>query len=215
MPAQKIEFYSKRSILESPIHEKPVSVFAKPRAKTQTINFYYPQPQKYNETAINVSVFPSGTEFGKWCSHIDALEIKLKGSFDPSTHLLKSSVFGNKLSCEGVFSEFMRAIESYKELKEDQGSLPDISEESARRFLLLAPLLASSDPKVYLDTQTGNFNFDIILSGNGILSAQVLPTGAVHYSYVAEHFRIYKITGTAKFKCSFDYIKFIKILRMI
>ncbi|MEI2771869.1 MAG: hypothetical protein ABTR54_07925 [Candidatus Competibacter sp.] len=215
MTAQKIDLYSKRSILASPIIEEVASKFVGSPAKRSTVIQYVTQPQKHHKRFISVSVLPSDTAFGKWCNYIDSLEINLKGNFDPSTCLLSSDVFGPLFSWGNIFIEFMRAIECYKELENDRGNLPDISEESARRFLLLAPLLVSTNPKIYLDTQTGNFNFDIIPLENGVLSAQVLPIGAVHYSYVAEHSRIYKITGTAKFKCSLDYVKFSKILRMI
>ncbi len=170
-----------------------------------------PDKQPY----LSVAKVPSDAAFAEWCKHVDSLDINLEVSSNFLTALINSKVFGSSFSWEDILTEFRHAIQCYKELAKDCEHLPEISNESARRFLLLAPLLVGSNPKIYLDTQNGCFTVDIITRENGILSVQISPMGAVYYSCVEEHNRIYKITGTAKFKCSHDYIKFSKILRMI
>ena len=115
---------------------------------------------------------------------------------------------------EDYKNQQMEAIEDYKNQQKEY-RIPEISIESARRFLYLVPIIANHNPRIYIDTINGCFNIDISTHDNGVLSSQISENGTIYYSYVAENTRIFKITGTAKFKNSTDFIKFEKILRMI
>ncbi|MBS1169991.1 MAG: hypothetical protein H6R01_909 [Burkholderiaceae bacterium] len=116
-----------------------------------------------------------------------------------------------------VIKEFLGAARDYLAQKNEliEESLSEISSESARRFLFLAPLLADRKFHVYINSTNGCVNVDFGTRDNGVLTTLISDNGQVHYSYVAQNHRIYKLTGTAKFKNSKDFIKFNKILQML
>lgn len=153
--------------------------------------------------------------FDEWCEHVLSINIDFEGEFNPSTDALDFSIIAHLSYSKHIRQEFMGAIEDYKEHKKEFGEASKISPESARRFLLLLPILASHKPKVYIDARNGCFNVDMQTRDNGVLSTQIADNGQIYYSYVAQNKRIYKITGTAKFKDPKDFLKFNKILQML
>lgn len=158
--------------------------------------------------------FVSADVFDGWCRHINDADIDLRSEFDPSIIALESFT-NNEMSWRHVLFEFMDAIKDYKDQQKELNHISEISKESAKRFLWLAPILANHNPRVYIDSSNGNFNIDIPTHDNGILSSQISENGYIYYSLVGQNTKIYKITGTAKFKTSKDFIKFNKILRML
>jgi hypothetical protein len=161
--------------------------------------------------------FLSSGEFDKWCSHVDSIEIDFQKEFSSSIIALKSRKNDRFNYWNDVLSDFIEAIKEYteqkNELKETYHSR--ISEESARHFLFLAPLLVDHEFHIYIDSSNGCFNVDFCTRDNGLLTTLISENGHVHYSYVAQNKKIFKITGTAKFKDSKDFIKFNKVLQML
>lgn len=159
--------------------------------------------------------FVSTDIFDDWCRHINNTGIDLLSKFDPSIIALESFNNNDLMNWKHVLHEFMDAIKDYKDQQKELHHIAEISNESAKRFLWLAPILANHKPRIYIDTSNGCFNIDISTHDNGILSSQISENGYVYYSLVGQNAKIYKITGTAKFKSSKDFIKFNKILRML
>lgn len=159
--------------------------------------------------------FVSSEVFDGWCRYINDTYIDLRSEFDPSIIALESFNKSDLMSWKHVLHEFMDAIKDYKDQQKELRHISEISNDSAKRFLCLAPILANHNPRIYIDTSNGCFNIDISTHDNGILSSQVSENGYVYYSLVGQNAKIYKITGTAKFKSSKDFIKFNKILRML
>lgn len=156
-----------------------------------------------------------GTNFDEWCERISLMEINFEREFNSSTDALNFYTSTNPSHSKYALQEFMDAIQDYKEYKKEFDDASEISADSARRFLLILPMLASRKPKIYIDAKNGCFNVDMQTSDNGVLSIQVSDNGQIYYSYVAQYNRIYKITGTAKFKDFKDFLKFNKVLQML
>ena len=161
--------------------------------------------------------FLNGDEFNRWCNHIDSIEIDFQKEFSPSIYTLGLCKDVKFDFWQNVLSDFIGAIKDYneKECELENISHSKISEESARRFLFLAPLLADYNFHIYIDSNSGCFNVDLDTKDNGVLTAFISENGNIHYSYVAQNKKIFKITGTAKFKDSKDFIKFNKVLQML
>jgi hypothetical protein len=154
-------------------------------------------------------------DFDNWCDHVNKISIDFSNKFDASTEALALEESGNFESWGKTISEFMDAIRCYKDLENEISHIHSISAISAKHFLLLIPLLDAHNPRIYIDSNNGCFNVDMTTPDNGILSTQVGENGHIHYSYVSQNRKIFKITGTAKFKDQKDYIKFEKVLRML
>ncbi|WP_155637677.1 hypothetical protein [Burkholderia cepacia] len=154
------------------------------------------------------------TKFDEWCRQINDIDIDFRGEFNASVRNLEY-VLHNFSFWKSLVRDFMDAIEDYKAHQRESSNFSQISEESAKRLLLLIPLLVNHKPKIYIDANNGCFNADMQTRDNGILSTQISDGGQIFYSYVAQNNKIFKITGTAKFKDFRDYIKFNKILQML
>lgn len=173
---------------------------------------------KYEEKSLNTFYgidYPGSRVFDDWCHHVKSISIDLDKEFNSSIAVLESDKFADFGHWRMILNEFMGAIKEHKEQKNEIKHMHSISMESAKRFLFLVPVLASHGPRVYIDASNGCFNVDFIGRENGILSTQISDNGQIHYSYVSENKKIFKITGTAKFKDSRDFIKFNKILKML
>lgn len=156
-------------------------------------------------------------EFDKWCNFIDSFDFDFCKEFDSSLKIFDLCENIKYKYWELVVVEFMEAVREYLtqriELKEE--SLSEISSESARRFLFLAPILANHNFQVYIDSTNGCVNVDFGTRDNGVLTTLISDNGHIHYSLVAENKKLYKFTGTAKFKDSRDFIKFNRVLGML
>lgn len=161
------------------------------------------------------SEYPSSNDFDDWCSHVDAIVIDFQKDFNPSIEALKLCKITQFDYWKSILSEFMEAIKDYTEQQKEFTQTSCISIESAKRFLFLVPVFAAHKPRVYIDASNGCFNVDMPTRDNGILSTQISENGQIHYSYVAQNKKIFKITGTAKFRDSKDFIKFNKVLQML
>jgi hypothetical protein len=159
--------------------------------------------------------YPGSDVFDTWCKHVNSISIDLQKEFDPSTEVLELQKFTHFNYWRRALSEFMEAIREHKEQQNEFKHTHAISIESAKRYLLLVPVLANHRPRVYIDASNGCFNVDLTTRDNGILSTQISDNGQIHYSYVSQNKKIFKITGTAKFKDSRDFIKFNKVLQML
>lgn len=161
--------------------------------------------------------FLSGGEFDKWCNHVDSIEIDFQKEYCSSIVALTSCEGVRFEYWENVLWDFTDAVKEYTEQRNDlkEAYHSKISEESARRFLFLAPLLVDHKFHIYIDSSNGCVNVDFCTRDNGLLSTFISENGHVHYSYVAQNKKIFKITGTAKFKNSKDFIKFNKVLQML
>lgn len=191
-------------------------------ASPHLIGLSHPKPRSdFFSYTIKSSQFYSDFDqsddrnYDAWCAHICSIDMDFEGEFTPSTEALDFRIIDKSSYFRRLCQEFMDAIEDYKKYQKESTQASKISKESAKRFLLLLPILADYRPKVHIDAQNGCFNFDMQTRDNGILSTQISDTGQVHYAYVAQHTKIYKITGTAKFKDPKDFIKFNKILKML
>lgn len=159
--------------------------------------------------------YPNSEDFDEWCKHVESIAIDFQREFNPTVATLELCNISQFNYWNDTLAEFMEAIKDYLEQREQLHELSGISAKSARRFLFLVPVFASHKPRVYIDASNGCVNVDVMTRDNGILSTQISETGQVHYSYVAQNKNIYKITGTAKFKDSRDFIKFNKVLQML
>ncbi len=175
---------------------------------------FFNRATSLSQTYLSVGHFGS-VDFDDWCSHIDSITINLDEEFNPSIEALKLCEITQFDYWKNVLSEFMEAIKEYGEHQKECTQTSRISTESAKRFLFLVPMLAAHKPRIYIDGNNGCFNVDIATRDNGILSTQISDNGHVHYSYVAQNKKIFKISGTAKFKDSRDFIKFNKVLQML
>lgn len=159
--------------------------------------------------------YPNSEDFDEWCKHVESIAIDFQREFNPTVATLELCNITHFDYWNNTLAEFMEAIRDYLEQRKQLHEISEISEKSARRFLFLVPVFASHKPRVYIDASNGCVNVDVSTRDNGILSTQISENGQVHYSYVAQSKKIYKITGTAKFKDSRDFIKFNKVLQML
>lgn len=184
------------------------------------------KPQRYDRSEVFDSAtksshiyssleYPGANIFDAWCEHVNSISIDFKDEFNPSTEALELQYPTHSNNWKKVLSEFMIAIREHKEQQNELRHIHAISTESAKRFLLLVPILAVHRPRVYIDASNGCFNVDFVARDNGILSTQISANGQIHYSYVSQNKKIFKISGTAKFKDFKDFIKFNKILQML
>lgn len=212
------------SKIKSPVKINLVVTFNSWESKTicspDIVTQKYSEPEVFSYATTSSRYYSSLEEtdsdiFDDWCKHINAISIDLKKEFDPSTEALKLHNYTNSNNWKDILSEFMMAVQEHKENQSEFKQTHSISIESARRFLFLVPILATYRPRVYIDASNGCFNVDMTTRDNGILSTQISDNGQIHYSYVSQNKKIFKITGTAKFKDSRDFIKFNKILQMI
>lgn len=157
----------------------------------------------------------NGGNFDDWCNHVNSISIDFENEFDSSIGALIPRHFARLGHLEEILTGFMNAIKEHKEQQTESPHTHVISKESARRYLLLVPVLASHRPRVHIDASNGCFNVDLIARDNGVLSTQISDNGKIYYSYVSQNKKIFKITGTAKFRDSRDFIKFNKILSML
>jgi hypothetical protein len=152
--------------------------------------------------------------FDIWCNNLIQIDINLDGFFDPNIKLFEHLSDKFDYRWVSVVSEFMQAIKEHKELQATNIHAAKISNESAKQFLFLVPILAEFHPRVYIDSANGCLNIDVSTRDKGLLSAQISGTGQIYYSLVSKNNKIYKITGVAKFKDKKDFIKFSKVLQM-
>lgn len=153
-------------------------------------------------------------DFDEWCKQVSEIDIDFQGEFNSSIETLECAI-RNFSFWKNLVRDFMDAIEDYKGHQKECNNFSQISEGSAKRLLLLIPILANHKPRIYIDANNGCFNADMQTRDNGILSAQISDGGQIFYSYVAQNNKIFKITGTAKFKDFRDFIKFNKVLQML
>lgn len=156
-------------------------------------------------------------EFDKWCNFIESFDFDFSKKIDSSVKIFDFCKNTQYEYWQAVVVEFMGAVGEYLTLRSEleKESLSEISSESARRFLFIAPLLADREFQVYIDSTNGCVNVDFGTRDNGVLTTFISDNGHVHYSLVAENKKLYKFTGTAKFKDSRDFIKFNKLLGML
>jgi hypothetical protein len=156
-------------------------------------------------------------EFDKWCSFIESVDFDFHKEFNASVKVFDFCENVRYEYWQVVVNEFMGAVKEYLTQKSElnEETLSEISNESARRFLFLAPLLVNRKYQVYIDSTNGCVNVDFGTRNNEVLSTFISDNGHVHYSLVAENKKIYKLSGTAKFKDSRDFIKFNKVLGML
>lgn len=152
--------------------------------------------------------------FESWCDRLNSVNIDLQRCFNPNADILKDLVNQFDTQWLNVVDEFMEAIKEHKELQKTVDHMPQISNESAKRFLLLVPMVAGLQTRVYVDSTNGCLNMDVSNQDKGLLSTQISENGYIHYSFVSKNRKIYKITGTAKFKDPKDFINFSKVLQM-
>jgi len=178
-------------------------------AKEPKKRFYYTDEFKQS--------FHATDEFEKWCDFVETINIDFKQEHSSPNDILNLFKGVSLPHSRRVIKEFLGAARDYLAQKNEliEESLSEISSESARRFLFLAPLLADRKFHVYINSTNGCVNVDFGTRDNGVLTTLISDNGQVHYSYVAQNHRIYKLTGTAKFKNSKDFIKFNKILQML
>lgn len=153
-------------------------------------------------------------QFDNWCDNLNSLNIDLQRCFDPNVDILRNLVSQFDMRWLNVIHEFMEAIREHKELQKTADHIPKISNESAKQFLLLVPIVAGLQTRVYVDSMNGCLNMDVSNQDKGLLSTQISENGHIHYSFVSKNRKIYKITGTAKFKDQKDFINFSKVLQM-
>jgi len=166
-------------------------------------------------TYLQVDKFQE-SHFDEWCDHVASIGINFDGDLDLGGGGIISHKSIEHLSQWGVLlNKFMVAIQDYKNHQKELCNLSQISIESARRFLFLMPILVNYNTRVHIDSSNGCFNIDIRTLEKGTLVSQISENGYIYYSYVDQNEKIYKITGTAKFKVAKDFIKFNKVLNML
>lgn len=153
--------------------------------------------------------------FSRWCDYIASIHFDFDSASGCSVGDLEVPENVASRNLELLISDFIRAVDDYKELQQEFHDLAVISIESARRLLSLAPVISMHNPRVHIDSTSGCFNFDIHAEDEAVLTVHVSSNGHVQYSYVSQGRWIYKITGSAKFKDVKDSLYFKKVLRMV
>lgn len=155
------------------------------------------------------------SHFNQWWIYVDSISIDIQKHYNPSLEVFEFCNSPRFEHLKPLVDEFMSAVHEHFEQRKDYELISDISNESAKFFLFLVPLFATHKPKVYIDSTNGCVNVDLPTRDNGILSTQISSNGQVHYSLAARNRKIFKISGTAKFKDTKDLIKFNKVLQML
>ena len=118
-------------------------------------------------------------------------------------------------SFENLISHLQQAVTNYLEFKSNYDDAPPPSEGSAKSFLFLVPALAPYEPDISIDSTNGCINLSIHSRKSGILTSQISPEGKVYYSFAGRGDRVFKITGTAKFKTARDHLQFRRVLNLL
>ena len=118
-------------------------------------------------------------------------------------------------SFERLLQKFEEATHAYQEHRLESTHAADISADSARNFLYLIPVLAHYSPSISIDSRNGLVNIDVRSHRFGVLSSQVAEDGKVFYSFAGKHDRLFKITGTAKFRTAKDFSQFQRVLNLL
>ncbi|WP_321919788.1 hypothetical protein [Paraburkholderia tropica] len=205
-------------------NERPAAFDLNIQSVQVTNEFAYPIKRKFDQkiekkTYQFHSTFEQekSANFDEWCRHISTVVIDFQRELNESTDLdlLDCNIRDYSRNWKKVVDDFIEAIGDYRQHQEQYSNTSLISEASARCLLFLIPLLAEHKPKIYIDSSNGCFNADMQTRDNGILTTHISGDGKIFFSCVAQNKRLYKITGTAKFKDPVDFIKFNKVLQML
>lgn len=157
----------------------------------------------------------NGANFSAWVDCIRDLAIDFEeGRGNPVEILGHFGVARSRLWAP-VIERFCTAIRDYQDFKSECAHASDMSQESARRLLLMIPIIANRSPRFHVDSTDGCFSVDVGVRGDRVMSLHVGGNGHVNFSYVGQKKRIYKFSGTAKFKDLEDYEEFDRVLRML
>ena len=148
--------------------------------------------------------------FESWLSRVADLSMDFSKADDIES-------FGFVLSeCKEAELPILKLIEAVRDYKEElaDGASP-ISESSARSYLIIAVLLVNYEFDIYFDSNNGCVSVDISTGNKEILATQFSSDSRVHFSLVGRGKKIFKLSGTAKFKDEVDFVNFDKILRLL
>lgn len=158
---------------------------------------------------------PFLADFSTWAEFADRVDCSFAGGNagegSVSTQFINSVPDNYKNTC----SVFLEAINNYRHEFEGISNARKISSKSAKNFLYLIPILNRYHPQISVDADTGYLSVTLSGSGANLLSALVTDKGDVHFSLVESGKRIFKLSGVAKVKDSYDYNKVRKIFELL
>jgi hypothetical protein len=187
--------------------------------KKVEVSYYQPSLDKYQGRlteyhATSVFQTPSEQDISDWLAQAVDMVIDFDAAFDHrGHHHFTDSNF--PVSYKKLLSDFQEALWEYLEFQKSTDGVPTPSEPSVRSFLFLIPSLALFDPDISIDSANGCVNLSIHRGKFGVLTSLIGSDGRVYYSFAGRSERIFKITGTAKFKTARDHMQFSRVLNLL
>ncbi len=158
---------------------------------------------------------PFDVDFAAWANYVRDIAVDFEGGVADSTFVLEHLGQARRRLWAPIVDRFCAAIREYQEFKAERPDASDVSQDSVRRLLLLIPIIANRSPRFHVDSTDGCFSVDVGVGNDRVMSVHVGGSGHVNFSYVGQKKRIYRLSGTAKFRDLEDYEEFNRVLRML
>ncbi len=170
------------------------------------------QPRLWSYKSTDIYSAPDDLTLQSWYELAATARLNFDESIGRLTRCAPTSI---PESFDRLLQKFEQAANAYREYRLESSHAADISPDSARNFLYLIPVLAHYSPSISIDSRNGLVNIDVRSHRFGVLSSQVAEDGKVFYSFAGKHDRLFKITGTAKFRTAKDFSQFQRVLNLL
>lgn len=156
-------------------------------------------------------------DFHAWVENVCSLTFNFDADADAvaSMRIIDQLLIDGDDLLDDAISRICDAVAEYRAVLRDCVTAHKISEDSAKRVFLIVPLLKERNPRFHVDSTNGFFSVDVAAAGGRVMTMQVNDNGYVHFSYVGRGVRVFKLTGTAKFREFEDFQEFDRVLQML